>query len=155
MWSRLLTVEQRGRFSLYYNVAGGDWSRSNLPPEQICKKSKSFLSCVSHLWHWFVSFPPGCVCPSAPAAFSVTTGSAARSARRCARPVSVVVATSAPHAGAASTSTRDPTRVWPTAVTASTSTTVRFHCRLHWLYTMHQLWSKWVHVIAQHAVVRN
>lgn len=59
-------------------------------------------------------------------AFSVTIGSAARSAPPLARPVLVVVVTSAPHAGVVSTSLRAPTRVSPTVSMASTSIMVCF-----------------------------
>ncbi len=58
--------------------------------------------------------------------FSVTIGSAARSALRCVRPASVAVATSALHAGLVSTSTRAPTHVLPAVATASTLTMVCF-----------------------------
>lgn len=59
-------------------------------------------------------------------AFSVTIGSAARSAPRCVRPALVAGVTSAPRAGLVSILTRAPTRVSPTVPTTSTSTVVRF-----------------------------
>lgn len=95
----------------------------------------------------------GCVCPSAPVAFSVMTGNAARSALHCVRPALVAVATSAPHAGPASTSMRAPTRASPPAPTASTSTKVRFlsgqtASTMHKLLTINNLFTKsWVFYI--------